>query len=78
MRSTHWSRPAPRCRRRLRQAHALTLDEVAAALGVRRATVAEATRHVPSRPPPQRPQRRHGSRAGQRKLLPRRSPSAAC
>ncbi|MFE2463693.1 telomere-associated protein Tap [Streptomyces sp. NPDC059402] len=31
--------PPPAERRRLRQAHALTLDEVAAALGVRRATV---------------------------------------
>ncbi|MDX3068755.1 helix-turn-helix transcriptional regulator [Streptomyces sp. ND04-05B] len=31
--------PLPAERRRLRQAHALTLDEVAAALGVRRATV---------------------------------------
>ncbi|MFI8834894.1 telomere-associated protein Tap [Streptomyces afghaniensis] len=31
--------PRPAERRRLRQAHALTLDEVAAALGVRRATV---------------------------------------
>lgn len=31
--------PPPEERRRLRQAHALTLDEVAAALGVRRATV---------------------------------------
>ncbi|MGW1045003.1 telomere-associated protein Tap [Streptomyces sp. NPDC002547] len=31
--------PPPTERRRLRQAHALTLDEVAAALGVRRATV---------------------------------------
>ncbi|WP_345637018.1 helix-turn-helix domain-containing protein, partial [Streptomyces thinghirensis] len=31
--------PPPAERRRLRQAHALTLDEVASALGVRRATV---------------------------------------
>ncbi|MGV9941071.1 telomere-associated protein Tap [Streptomyces sp. NPDC003401] len=44
--------PPPAERRRLRQAHALTLDEVAAALGVRRATVGgwEAGRSEP-RPP---------------------------
>lgn len=42
--STRWWRPALRChaaeeRKRLRQAHGLTLDDVAAALKVRRATV---------------------------------------
>ncbi|SPF07193.1 telomere-associated protein Tap [Streptomyces sp. MA5143a] len=44
--------PLPAERRRLRQAHALTLDEVAAALGVRRATVGgwESGRSEP-RPP---------------------------
>ncbi|MFE9773481.1 telomere-associated protein Tap [Streptomyces sp. NPDC005931] len=44
--------PSPAERRRLRQAHALTLDEVAAALGVRRATVgAWETGKTEPRPP---------------------------
>ncbi|GAA2774690.1 helix-turn-helix transcriptional regulator [Streptomyces rameus] len=44
--------PPPAERRRLRQAHALTLDEVAAALGVRRATVGDwETGKTEPRPP---------------------------
>ena len=46
--------PPPAERRRLRQAHALTLDEVAAALGVRRATVGDWEAGKTEPRPPQR------------------------
>ncbi|MEV5801881.1 telomere-associated protein Tap [Streptomyces collinus] len=46
--------PPPAERRRLRQAHALTLDEVAAALGVRRATVGDWEMGKTEPRPPQR------------------------
>ncbi|WP_251091391.1 helix-turn-helix transcriptional regulator [Streptomyces sp. Caat 7-52] len=46
--------PPPAERRRLRQAHALTLDEVAAALGVRRATVGDWETGKTEPRPPQR------------------------
>ncbi|MFF9410796.1 telomere-associated protein Tap [Streptomyces anandii] len=46
--------PPPTERRRLRQAHALTLDEVAAALGVRRATVGDWESGKTEPRPPQR------------------------
>ncbi|SEB96537.1 Helix-turn-helix domain-containing protein [Streptomyces sp. 2231.1] len=46
--------PPPVERRRLRQAHALTLDEVAAALGVRRATVGDWESGKTEPRPPQR------------------------
>ncbi|MEU7412889.1 helix-turn-helix transcriptional regulator [Streptomyces sp. NPDC042638] len=46
--------PPPTERRRLRQAHALTLDEVAAALGVRRATVGDWETGKTEPRPPQR------------------------
>ncbi|MCQ0003283.1 telomere-associated protein Tap [Streptomyces sudanensis] len=46
--------PPPAERRRLRQAHALTLDEVAAALGVRRATVGDWESGKTEPRPPQR------------------------
>ncbi|MER6279655.1 helix-turn-helix domain-containing protein [Streptomyces sp900105245] len=48
------SLPPPAERRRLRQAHALTLDEVAAALGVRRATVGDWEMGKTEPRPPQR------------------------
>ncbi|MER6472413.1 telomere-associated protein Tap [Streptomyces collinus] len=48
------SLPPPAERRRLRQAHALTLDEVAAALGVRRATVGDWELGKTEPRPPQR------------------------
>ncbi|MGW4435186.1 telomere-associated protein Tap [Streptomyces sp. NPDC004596] len=46
--------PPPAERRRLRQAHALTLDEVAAALGVRRATIGDWEAGKTEPRPPQR------------------------
>ncbi|MFI9810215.1 telomere-associated protein Tap [Streptomyces sp. NPDC052301] len=46
--------PPPAERRRLRQAHALTLDEVAAALGVRRATIGDWETGKTEPRPPQR------------------------
>ncbi|MFE8950406.1 telomere-associated protein Tap [Streptomyces sp. NPDC007856] len=46
--------PPPAERRRLRQAHALTLDEVAAALGVRRATIGDWESGKTEPRPPQR------------------------
>ncbi|MFF5029756.1 telomere-associated protein Tap [Streptomyces collinus] len=48
------SLPSPAERRRLRQAHALTLDEVAAALSVRRATVGDWESGKTEPRPPQR------------------------
>uniref|UniRef100_UPI002FDBAA41 helix-turn-helix transcriptional regulator n=1 Tax=Streptomyces sp. IBSBF 3136 TaxID=2903524 RepID=UPI002FDBAA41 len=46
--------PPPAERRRLRQAHALTLDEVATALGVRRATIGDWETGKTEPRPPQR------------------------